>query len=208
LAILRHRLSRRHRLATSASVLAELANLLDIARPAVLGHSWGASIAATLPSTGLHPSVIVLVDPPFVTAHEARTLGLRAIGPPVSSYEDARDALLSERPDWHPLDLAAKADALATVSRRVMVGVVAANVPFDPLPALRRARPGGHVPVFVIAGEPDHGSLVSEAGRAGLRAVLGPDHVLVVPGAGHSPHRSHHEEFMALVRGALGAAAP
>jgi pimeloyl-ACP methyl ester carboxylesterase len=86
-----------------------------------------------------------------------------------------------------------------------MVAVVAANVPFDPLSALRRVarRPAG-VPVYVIVGGLAEGSFVSPAGRDGLRALLGDDRVLVLDDAGHSPHRTHHGPFMALVRQALG----
>ncbi len=204
LTILRHRLSRRHRLRSTASTVADLAERLGLERPLVLGHSWGASVAATLPAAGLLPSVLVLLDPPFVTAKQARTLGMQAMAEPAHSYEAARDTLLTHRPDWHPMDLAAKAEALTSVSTRAMVAVVAGNVPFDPLPAvsrLRRRRP--EVPVFVIMGEPGQGSFVSVSGRERLRALLGEDHVLVMRGAGHSPHRSHHEEFMTLLDRAL-----
>jgi len=205
LTILRHRLSRRHRLRSTASVVADLAARLGFERPAVLGHSWGASVAAMLPAAGVLPSVLVLLDPPFVTATQARTLGLQAMAEPAHSYEAARDTLLSHRPDWHPMDLAAKAEALTRVSTRAMVAVVAGNVPFDPLPTvarLRRRHP--EVSIFVIMGEPGQGSFVSQVGRDRLRMILGEDHVLVMSGAGHSPHRTHHEEFMALLARALG----
>jgi pimeloyl-ACP methyl ester carboxylesterase len=207
LAILRHRLSRRHRLASTAALLVELAGRLAIDRPAVVGHSWGASVAATAASAGLMPAVLVLLDPPFVTAREARELGMRAMAEPSTSYEAARDTLLDERPDWDPMDLAAKAEAIMRVSTWAMVGVVASNVPFDPLPAVRRfQRRHGEVPVFVIMGEPGHGSFVSLPGQAALAALVGSDHVLVMDGAGHSPHRTHHDEFMTLLLGALDAA--
>lgn len=204
LSVLRHRLSRRHRLPTTAATVADLAGRLGLERPAVFGHSWGASVGLELPSAGLVPSVLVLLDPPFVTGRQARTLGIDVMGEPTSSYEAARDRLLDERPDWHPLDLAAKAEAITRVSTPAMVGIVASNVPFDPLPALRRQlvrHPDTRT--FVIMGEPGKGSFVSEAGRNELRALLGPDHVLEMPGVGHSPHRTHHEQFMALLARAL-----
>jgi pimeloyl-ACP methyl ester carboxylesterase len=207
LAILRHRFSRRHRLRSTGAVVAELADRLGLRRPAVLGHSWGASVAATLPSVGLQPSILVLLDPPFVTARQARDLGIQAMAEPTTSYEVARDTLLGQRTDWDPMDLAAKAEAVTRVSTRAMVAVVAANVPFDPIPALawlRRRHP--QVPVFVIMGEPGRGSFVSPAGRERLSTLLGDDHVLVMDGAGHSPHRSHHAEFMALLARALAQA--
>ena len=204
LTILRHRLSRRHRLRSTASVVRDLAAPLGLERPMVLGHSWGASVAAMLPAAGLLPSVLVLLDPPFVTSNQARTLGIQAMAEPAQSYEAARDALLAHRPDWHPMDLAAKAEAITSVSTRAMVAVVASNVPFDPLPALSRLRsrqPG--LPVFVIMGEPGQGSFVSARGRERLRALIGDDHVLVMSGAGHSPHRTQYEEFMTLLDRAL-----
>jgi pimeloyl-ACP methyl ester carboxylesterase len=71
---------------------------------------------------------------------------------------------------------------------------------------MRRRHPA--IPVFVIMGEPGQGSFVSLAGRERLTALLGDDHVLVMNGAGHSPHRSHHAEFMALLERAFGEAAP
>lgn len=205
MAILRHRVSRRHRLRTTARLIAELARRLGLRRPAVVGHSWGASVAAVLPATGLTPSTLLLVDPPFVTADQARTIGLRMMVAPTTSYEEARDTLLGHRDDWHPLDLAAKAEAVTTVSIRTMVAVVAANVPFDPLPALRRVtRREGELPVHVIIGDLGEGSFVSPDGRTALRKLLGPERVREMIGAGHSPHRTHHEEFMGLVREALG----
>lgn len=208
LAILRHRVSRRHRLRTTAAVVAELAARLGLERPAVVGHSWGASVGAALPAAGLVPSVLVLVDPPFVTASEARTHGTRILVTPTASYEEARGTLLDRREDWHPLDLAAKAEAVTTVSVKTMVGIVAANVPFDPLPDLRRVmRRAPEVPLFAIVGAAERGSFVSAAGRVGLRDLLGPDHVFEMS-AGHSPHRTHHAEFMGLLRRALGERRP
>lgn len=205
LTILRHRLSRRHRLRSTASVVADLAAHFGLDRPSVIGHSWGASVAATLGSVGLLPAHLVLLDPPFVTAHQARTLGMSAMAEPTDSYATARETLLTHRADWHPMDLAAKAEALTRVSTAAMVGVVAANVPFDPLPALTRlVRRHPEVPVFVIIGEPGRGSFVSPAGVDRLERLLGEDRVLVMSGAGHSPHRTHYAEFMALLWRALG----
>jgi pimeloyl-ACP methyl ester carboxylesterase len=203
LTILRHRLSRRHRLRETAALIAQLAARLGLRRAAVVGHSWGASVAAVLPAAGFEPSVLVLLDPPFVTAGEARRLGMAAMAAPTPSYEAARDTLMAGQTDWHPLDLAAKAEAVTRVSTRTMVAVVARNVPFDPIPALRRTvrrHPGASV--YVITGVPDHGSFVSPAGLVQLRALLGDDHVVVMD-AGHSPHRTHHEEFMTLLGGLL-----
>ena len=203
LTILRLRLSRRHRLRVTARVVAELARELGLDDAAVLGHSWGASIAAVLPSVGFVPSVMILLDPPFVTAAQARRLGMEAMAAPTPSYEEARDTLLTHEREWHPLDLAAKAEAVTRVSTSTMVAVVAGNVPFDPVPALRHtARRHPAAAVYVITGVPDHGSFVTPAGLARLRALLGDDHVIVME-AGHSPHRTHHDEFMAVVEGIL-----
>jgi len=204
LAILRHRLSRRHRLRSTAGVVVELAQRLGLERPAVLGHSWGASVAALVASAGMVPSALVLLDPPFVTANQARALGIEAMAEPTTSFEAARDTLLTQGSDWHPMDLAAKAEAVTRVSTRAMVAVVASNVPFDPLPAVTRLRQRHpEVPVHVIMGEPGRGSFVSLTGRDQLSALLGAEHVVVMDGAGHSPHRTHHEEFMALLLHAL-----
>jgi pimeloyl-ACP methyl ester carboxylesterase len=212
LTILRLRLSRRHRLRATARVVAQLASELSLTDVAVLGHSWGASIAAVLPSVGLVPAVTILLDPPFVTAAEARRLGIAAMANPTPSYEEARDSLLTSAREWHPLDLAAKAEAVTRVSTSTMVAIVAGNVPFDPIPALRRTmgrRSGANV--YVITGVPDHGSFVTPAGLAELRRLLGDDHVIVMD-AGHSPHRTHHDEFMGLVerilQGGAGASSP
>ena len=208
LTIFRLRLSRRHRLRVTARVVAQLATALGLRDVAVLGHSWGASIAAVLPSVGLVPSVMILLDPPFVTAAEARRLGMEAMATPTPSYEEARDTLLEHAREWHPLDLAAKAEAVTRVSTHTMVAVVAGNVPFDPVPALRRtARRHPGASVYVITGVPDHGSFVTPAGLAQLRALLGDDHVVTMD-AGHSPHRTHHDEFMTVVEGMLETAVP
>jgi pimeloyl-ACP methyl ester carboxylesterase len=203
LKILRLRLSRRHRLRATARIVARLATELGVEDAAVFGHSWGASVAAVLPSAGFVPSVTILLDPPFVTTEQARRLGIEAMQTPTPSYEEARDTLLTGDREWHPLDLAAKAEAVTRVSTSTMVAVVAGNVPFDPVPALRRvARRHPRADVHVITGVPDHGSFVTPAGLAQLRAVLGEDHVVVMD-AGHSPHRTHYDELMAVVRGIL-----
>lgn len=205
LTILRHRLSRRHRLRATASVVAELGRRLGIERPVLIGHSWGASVAAEVAAAGLEPSRVILLDPPFVTVREAWALGRTVMVEPTTSYDDARDTLLSHRTDWHPMDLAAKAEAVTRVSSRAMVAVVARNAPFDPVPALARHRHRHpDVPVFAITGEPGQGSFVTPAGLARLRALLGEDRVLVLGGAGHSPHRTHYERFMTLLGRALG----
>jgi len=207
LTILRMRLSRRHRLRATGRAVAQLASALGLRDAAVLGHSWGASIAAVLPSVGFVPRVMILLDPPFVTAAEARRLGLEAMAAPTPSYEQARDTLLEHGREWHPLDLAAKAEAVTRVSTNTMVAIVAGNVPFDPVPALRRtARRHPGAAVYVITGVPDHGSFVTPDGLAQLRTLLGDDHVITMD-AGHSPHRTHHDEFMGVVERILEGAA-
>lgn len=204
LTLLRLRADRRFRLASTARVVADLGRRIGLERPAVVGHSWGASVAPFVPLEGLACERLVLFEPPSLTQEQARSMGAEIVAETTRSRQEARRTLESEHPDWAEADLEGKAEALTQVSNRFMIGVVAANLPFDPtaaLLALRGKEPG--LPVSAIVGEPAVGSMVPDGTRARLVELLGERNVHYLPGAGHSFHRTNFETFFGLLRTAL-----
>ena len=204
LALVRLRADRRFRIASTARVVADLGRRIGLERPAVVGHSWGASVASLVPLEGLACERLVLFDPPYLTEEEARAMGAEVVAETTRSRQEARSTLESEHSDWGEADLEGKSEALTQVSNRVMIGIVAANVPFDPTPALlalRKKGPG--LPVSAIVGEPAFGSMVPDEARGRLIDLLGEANVQLLRGAGHSFHRTHFEAFLAMLVRAL-----
>jgi pimeloyl-ACP methyl ester carboxylesterase len=60
--------------------------------------------------------------------------------------------------------------------------------------------------IWVIRGDPATGGYVSDDAAVAFAAVVGDDHVLTIPGAPHSPQRTHPVETLTAVLRVLGKA--
>ena len=72
------------------------------------------------------------------------------------------------------------------------------------LAALADAAAAG-IPVWLVRGEPASGGLTMDAAAAEFRRRYGENHVITIPGAPHSPQRTHLEATIAAFERALAS---
>jgi pimeloyl-ACP methyl ester carboxylesterase len=190
---------------TAADVVAFVAGLgLEPERLAVVGHSWGGMVVAALPSVGLRPRRLVLLDPPALPVAVMAAMTRDPEEQPAADVETAIVQLTAGHPDWHPGDVRAKVDGLARFDREAVRAVLFDNGDWDAGLAALADRAAAGVDAWLIRGEPGHGGLIPDQVVPGLVARLGEDHVITIPEAPHSPQRTHLE---ATVRAILRAIA-
>jgi pimeloyl-ACP methyl ester carboxylesterase len=187
-----------------ARAIAGALKVLALAPPvALIGHSWGAGVAAAAILEGAPVSRLVLVDPPFVTAEGSADLTAELVSELRPDAAAAYSVVTELEPGADPIALAARAEALTQASQLAIIAAASETGygPFEFLARWRAARP--KVRVDAIVGDPKHGGLVPTRARLALRLVLGRGRVHYLREAGHSPQESHFPEFMALLQGLL-----
>lgn len=193
--------------ADGAALVAELVEELRLPVPdlAVVGHSWGAIVAANLPAVGVRPRHLVLLDPPVCDEAWATSRAADVRRP--ASREEALAMALESLPGGAADDLGEKAEALlhldAATARSVFI-----SAPWDGGLAALAAADGAvaaGVATWVIRADPAAGGYVPDEALPRFVALLGPDRVLTVPGSAHSLHRSHPRETLAAILRALGS---
>ncbi len=196
----------RHRFANTAEDVAGFIRSagLDIPTLAVIGHSWGAMVAARLPGAGLRPRVIVLLDPPALTVAQFEVFVQDPSEQPHATYEDAVLAMRAANPTWSDGDVAAKARGLTDFNPQAVLAVLLQNGDWDAGMAGAREAAAAGVPIWVIRGEWDTGCLIPDALVPKLEAQLGRDHVITIRNAPHSPQRTHPEATLVALLRALG----
>ncbi len=100
-------------------------------RLAVVGHSWGSMIAASLPAVGLRPARIVLLDPPVLERAALEEMVDDPSSRPYPSYDAAMATIASENPTWPEGDQIAKAEALTQVAVEAAIAVLLGNGDWD-----------------------------------------------------------------------------
>jgi pimeloyl-ACP methyl ester carboxylesterase len=195
----------RHRFRETASAVAAFVSAADLAVEdlQVIGHSWGAMIAAALPVAGLRPSTIVLLDPPAVSH---AVISQMVEDPDSRAYDDLDEAIAAVRrqnPGWVDEDVRASAEALTCLDEAAARSVLLENGDWDggigdlATPAARG------VPVWVVRGDPVAGSLTPDSALAAYVAIIGTDRVVTIPDGAHSPFRLHPVETTSALLGAL-----
>lgn len=197
----------RYRLRETAADLAAFIRASGLDRPdlQVVGHSWGAVVTAYLPLAGFRPATIVLLDPPAlpvsVIGQMAHDVTWRVYADPA----EADAAVAAANPTWEPGDVAASAEAIRQVDVAAARAVVLDNGDWDSgLAALADPAAAG-IPVWLVRGEPASGGLTMDAAAAEFGRRYGEDHVITIPGAPHSPQRTHLEATIAAFERALAS---
>ena len=195
----------RHRWIETAEDLAGLirASGLDRADLAVVGHSWGAMTAAHLPTAGLRPERLVLLDPPALPI-----AGLVALtqDPTERRYEDVANAIDAVRASgavWSEGDIRAKALGLTQINEDAVRAIYLENGDWDAgLGALSDPAAAG-TPTWIIRGDPGQGGLIADEHVPALAERVGEDHIITIAGASHSPQRTHPEATILAILQAL-----
>ena len=169
----------------------------------VVGHSWGAMTAAALPTAGLRPATIVLLDPP-VAPHAV--MAAMAADPDERRYDTLAEAIAVVRgknPAWSDGDVLAKAESLIRLDEAAARAVLVDNGDWDGGLADLADPAAAGVAVWVVRGDPTAGGLVPDTAVAAFETRLGPGSVATIPGGPHSPHRLFPLETTAALLRAL-----
>lgn len=198
----------RHRFADTAADLAEFIRAagLDDRGLAVLGHSWGAMIAAGLPAAGLQPARLILLDPP---ALPVSAMELMTHDPTERHYldlDEARDAIRRANPGWPLGDVMAKASGLTEFDPEAARAVLIDNGDWDGGLGVLEDPAARDVPVWLIRGEFPTGGMIPDDVVPRFGERIGPDHVITIADGPHSPQRTHPEATVLAILQALGLA--
>ena len=175
---------------------------LDHSDLQVVGHSWGAMTAAAFPAAGLRPATLVLLDPPAVS-HAFMEAQVEQSDE--QTYEDMDEAIAAVRaanPGWDHGDVRAKAEALTQLDEHAARSVFLGNGDWDGGLADLADPAAAGIPVWLVRGDPAAGGYIPDTFLPAFAARIGADHVITIPGAPHSPQRTHPvETTAALLRG-------
>lgn len=167
----------------------------------VVGHSYGAMIAAHLPAAGIRPASLVLLDPPV------RPLDViaRIVDDPAErTYDDVGEAVAvvsATEPTWSPGDVRAKAVALTEVDETAARAIVLDNGDWDGGLAGLADPAAQDLDIWVVKGEEAAGSYFPDADLPAFISRLGADHILTIRDGAHSPQRMKIEAtLVALLR--------
>jgi pimeloyl-ACP methyl ester carboxylesterase len=195
-----------------AANLAGLLEALRLYKPAVGGHSMGASttffLAATYPDL---PRCVILEDPPFwspgaqMSDEERQARGARMRAEAAAQRAMSREALLAHigtlRPTWSAEEYGPWADSKMRLS---------ANFSTAPRPAAGpdwlEALPKITCPALLITADPEEGAIVTpEAAQEAVRRLPSLQ-VVRLHGAGHNIRREQFDGFLQAVRAFLATA--
>jgi pimeloyl-ACP methyl ester carboxylesterase len=198
----------RHHFRDTAAEVAALVHTLDIDRPdlEIVGHSWGAMIAAALPSAGIRPRVLVLLDAPFLPRASMASLVDDPVERRCDDLDEAIRVIGAANRTWSYGDVIAKATSLTQVDEGAARAVLLRNGDWDGGLGDLGDEAAAGIDVWLVRGEPSTGSYVPEDAVPFFAARIGADHVLTVAGGPHSPQRTHPEATLVALRRALGVA--
>ncbi|MGZ9160321.1 MAG: alpha/beta fold hydrolase [Candidatus Limnocylindrales bacterium] len=169
----------------------------------VIGHSWGAMTAAALPTRGLRPATIVLLDPP---ALPHAVMSAQVDDPTERTYDDLAEALAVIRatnPTWSDGDVRAKAEALTQVDEAAARSVLLDNGDWDGALSDLTDPAAAGIDVWIVRSDPTAGGYLPDAVVPRLEAIVGRDHIATIAGGPHSPQRTHPSETTAALLHAL-----
>jgi pimeloyl-ACP methyl ester carboxylesterase len=194
-----------YRFGDNAADLVAFARAAGLERPdlRIVGHSWGAMTAAAMPAAGLVPATLLLIDPPAIPLV---ALAAMLEDPVERAYDDLDEAVATVgrlNPTWPHGDVLAKAEGLTQFDEGAVRDILTKNGDWDGgLNAL--ADPAAQeLPVWLIRGDPSFGGYVPDGLLPDFAARLGPERIVTIAGAPHSPQRTHPEALVAALLRAL-----
>jgi pimeloyl-ACP methyl ester carboxylesterase len=195
-----------HRFSDTAAELAGFVRAARLDRPelAIVGHSWGAMVAAHLPAAGIRPARLVLLDPPVLTLGRLEALTKEPTERTYATLAAAEAAVRAANPTWSDGDVAAKARALTEFNPDLVLAVLLQNGDWDGGMAALRDPGAAGVPVWLIRGEWATGGFIPDFKVRAIEGQLGAGHVITIAGGPHSPQRTHPEATVLAILRALG----
>lgn len=192
-----------------AADLAGLIQALGLSKPAIIGHSMGASTAAL--TAALYPALVgklVLEDPPWrddlwpdLPPEEATKRFEEERARIIENKSLSREALIArcrqQNPTWSEAELGPWAESKRQLSPHVLKGFRQKWTPW------REVVVKISCPTLVITADPDRGALVTPEVAAELSSLNPHISIAYINGAGHSVRREAFEEYMRVVRAFL-----
>jgi len=177
---------------------------LDVPELQIIGHSYGAMTAAALPTAGIRPATLVLLDPPALPQALIATMASDPSELPHATLATTRAVLADRNPGWPVRDVDAKAEALHEVDLEAARAILLDNGDYDGGLADLSDPTAEGIDTWLVRGDPAAGGLIPDAAVHAIAARIGTDHVVTLAGAGHSPQRTHAAATTAALLAALG----
>ena len=172
----------------------DLAELLPNQPEFIIGHSYGGVMAVVAEQHGfLKPKYVVFEDPVLYFAD--KELPARLLKTDEANLPRDVESTMRANPKWHRLDAEGKIASLQSINWDHMKQVFSDNAPWDlrqDVVAIGRQKPV----LFML---PEESFYVPVPDADALRAALGDEAVVNVPGTGHSIHRDDFDTFMAIL---------
>lgn len=167
----------------------------------VIGHSFGGVMAVVAEQHGfLSAKFIVFEDP--VLHFADKELPARLLKNDEANLPRDVQGVLAANPKWERVDAEGKIASLESINWDHMKQVFSDNAPWDLRPTVVEI--GKKKPVLLIL--PEKSFYVPEDDAADLRAALGDDAVVNVPGTDHSIHRDDIDTYMNTLHGWIAEA--
>ena len=170
----------------------------------IVGHSWGAMTAAEIPTAGVVPEVLVLLDPPAIPLAAITSRMDDPVERPYDELDEAMAVVGRAYPTWPYGDVLAKAEALSQFEPDAVRAVLTGNGDWDGGLAALANPVAAAVPTWLIRGELAHGGLIPEPAAEAFAERLGPDRVITIGAGAHSPMRLQPEATTLALLRALG----
>lgn len=173
---------------------------LQMDHPIVLGHSLGGIIA--LMWAAQHPEeprALIIEDSPLRSGEDFRDafegwLTLNALPP-----ESARAWYAEKNPHWPAEIVEQRSFDMVNTAREAILELQAASLSNDGLDAVE-GLDKITAPLLFLQGDREAGSMVHPDDLANLQRTIPQMQVDTFPGAGHTIHRSHPDEWLRSVR--------
>lgn len=158
----------------------------------VVGHSLGGAATVLAAQRPGFSNRLVLLDP---VLHVPAELWEETVADQLSELELTAESIAALKPHWHERDWAAKLEGVRAVHPDAVSRTFTDSGTWD----VRAEAAALAVPTLIVSGDPEVYTML--APQTASRVAENPlvDYV-VVPGAGHSPHRDRPDETIAVIR--------
>jgi pimeloyl-ACP methyl ester carboxylesterase len=185
-----------HRIDQIASRIGDVLDTLQLAKPAVIGHSWGGAVALEL-AASIAVARVALVDPLLALSSERGALRLPAYLEGLGLPPDATlPAIRAANPDWHACDFVWKGEALQQCRADAVRGLFIGSGDWDLTPLFSRIE----VPLLLMLADRQY-SVIAPATLSAVEEAFRPDlgRITRVAGTNHNMFRGGFAPFMRVL---------